>query len=250
MTLGHILISGTCLAFGSLVQSVLGFGMGIVSIPLLVWGGFTLPQAIIMVLPNVFLQTSMNCWQNRGHLPWREVSWFFLLRMISMPAGVLLLRYMSNSGQESTRQILGFSVIAVLLFQQTQRFTSGRPGGPGGMIAAGTASGFFAGLIGMGGPPLILWALRQKEWGQQRQRSFLWFSFLLIVPWQILVMLLSFDGLLSDALGIGLAVSPLVLLVAWWGAHYGNALSNDKVRLLMQIFLLLIAAQLIAGRWL
>ena len=250
MTLGQILISATCLAFGSLVQSILGFGMGIVSIPLLVWGGFSLPQAIVMVLPNVFLQTSMNCWQNRGHMPWREVGWFFLLRIISMPVGILLLRHMSASGQESTRQFLGFSVIAILLFQQTQRFTSGRPGGIGGMIAAGTASGFFAGLIGMGGPPLILWALRREDWGQQRQRSFLWFTFLLIVPWQILMMLLSFEGKLENAVILGLAVSPLVLLVAWFGAHYGNALSNDRVRWLMQIFLLLIAAQLILGRWL
>ncbi len=249
MTPGQIVISAVCLAFGSLVQSVLGFGMGIVSIPLLVWGGFTLPQAIIMVLPNVFLQTAMNCWQNRGHIPWREVGWFFGLRMISMPVGVLILRYMSTSGQEATRQFLGFSVIAILLFQQTQRFVPGRPGGIGGMFAAGTASGFFAGLIGMGGPPLILWALRQEDWGQRRQRSFLWSTFLLIVPWQILIMLLSFDGWLTHAVLLGLAVSPLVLLVAWCGAHYGNALSNDKVRLLMQVFLLLIAAQLIVGRW-
>ena len=223
--------------------------MGIVSIPLLVWGGFTLPQAIIMVLPNVFFQTAMNCWQNRGHMPWREVGWFFLLRMISMPVGVLLLRYMSESGQESTRQFLGFSVIAILLFQQTQRLSS-RPSGIGGMVAAGTASGFFAGLIGMGGPPLILWALGQSDWGQQRQRSFLWFTFLLIVPWQVSMMLLSFEGQLEAALLLGLAASPLVILVAWCGAHYGNALSNDRVRLLMQVFLLLIAAQLIIGRWL
>jgi uncharacterized membrane protein YfcA len=202
-----------------------------------------------MVLPNVFLQTSMNCWQNRGHLPWRELGWFFVLRMIAMPVGVLLLAYMSNTGQQSTRQFLGFSVIAVLLFQQTQRFTAGHPGGMGGMVAAGLASGFFAGLIGMGGPPLILWALRQKDWGQQRQRSFLWFTFLLIVPWQILMMLLSLDGLANAAI-LGLAVSPLVLLVAWCGARYGNALSNERVKLMMQIFLLLIAAQLIVGRWL
>ncbi len=42
-----------CLVLGSLVQSTLGFGMGLVSIPLLVFSGVPLPTAIGLLLPNL-----------------------------------------------------------------------------------------------------------------------------------------------------------------------------------------------------
>ncbi|MCP4190716.1 MAG: sulfite exporter TauE/SafE family protein [Planctomycetaceae bacterium] len=239
-----LILSAACLAFGSLVQSVIGFGMGVVAIPLLVWGGFSLPEAIGMVLPNVLLQTAMNCWQNRRHLPWSDVGVMFCLRIVSIPLGVLVLDYLSTAGENLTRQILGFGVVGMLVVQRLTMGTKIRLPDRVGVLLAGVTSGFFAGLIGMGGPPLVCWVLG-RGWSTDRQRSFLWLNFLLIVPVQILLMWNAFGRQIAIAMLIGIALTPLVLIIAWWGAQLGNSLSKERLRWMMQLFLLLIAARLI-----
>lgn len=244
MTPEKLILAAVCLAFGSLVQSVIGFGMGVVAIPLLVWGGFSLPEAIGMVLPNVLLQTTMNCWQNRRHLPWADVGVMFVLRVISIPIGILVLRYLSDSAEHLTRQVLGIGVIGMLIMQRLALRAPIQFSGRMGTLAAGSASGFFAGLIGMGGPPLVIWVLG-RHWSPDRQRSFLWLNFLLIVPLQILLMWGAFGSQLATAMLTGVTLSPLVLVIAWWGARLGNSLSKERLRVMMQVFLLIIAARLI-----
>ena len=239
-----LILCAVCLAFGSLVQSVIGFGMGVVAIPLLVWGGFSLPEAIGMVLPNVLLQTAMNCWQNRRNLPWADVGVMFALRIVSIPIGVFVLHYLSDSGENLTRQILGFGVVGMLVVQRLATRTEIRLPDQVGVFLAGVTSGFFAGLIGMGGPPLVCWVLG-RGWSTDRQRSFLWLNFLFIVPIQILLMYGAFGSRLAVAMLTGTTLSPLVLVVAWWGARLGNSLSKERLRLIMQLFLLLIAVRLI-----
>jgi uncharacterized membrane protein YfcA len=100
----------------------------------------------------------------------------------------------------------------------------------------------------MGGPPLVLWLLAQ-EWPAERQRSFLWLSFLLLSPLQIAVMLATFGRPLLDAMGTGLVVAPLVLVVARFGSLWGRRLSKERLRWLMRAFLLVLALRLIVGRW-
>lgn len=244
MTPEQIILTAAVLAFGALVQSVIGFGLGVVVIPLLVWGGWTLPEAICMVLPNVFLQSLLNCWQNQAELPWKDAVEVFIPRVISLPIGVMLLQFISEAGESLTRQILGVGLILMLVLQQMTRHSSLKLQGRTGAILAGTSSGFLAGLIGMGGAPLVFFVMG-KSWSNARQRAFLWLNFLLIVPLQLLIMGIALGVDLTKTMGLGLAFSPVTLLIAWWGSRLGNAISNDRLRFCMQLFLLLIGARLI-----
>ena len=221
--------------------------MGVVAIPLLVWGGFALEHAIGIVIPNVLVQTSLNCWQNRRHLPWSDVWLMFALRAIGIPLGILVLRMLSDSGQDLTRQILGAGIVAMLVLQRVS-FSAESSHAARWTIPTGLSSGFFAGLIGMGGPPLVLWVMAQG-WSSERQRSFLWLSFLLIMPIQMLAMWIGFGTPILQAMAVGICVAPLTMMISWWGAGLGNALSQGKLRWMMQIFLLLIALRLVLGRW-
>lgn len=239
-----LLIAAICLAFGAIVQSVIGFGMGVVAIPLLVWGGWSLPEAIGIVIPNVLLQTALNCWQNRDHLPWQDVGVLFVFRLVFLPIGIFTLRYISDSGEQLTRQLLGVGLIGMLILQQMTRNRSINLRGPVGTFLAGSSSGFLAGLLGMGGPPLVFWAMGQN-WPTERQRAFLWLTFLFIVPLQLIMMGVTFGRQLTDAMVIGFAVSPMVLIIAWWGARIGNSMSKERIRLMMQLFLVVIAVRLI-----
>ena len=244
LTPEQIIFTAVVLAFGALVQSVIGFGLGVVVIPLLVWGGWTLPEAICMVLPNVFVQSLLNCWQNQDELPWKDALEVFIPRMISLPIGIVLLQFISEAGESLTRQILGVGLILMLILQQMTRRSNIKLKGRTGAILAGTSSGFLAGLIGMGGAPLIFFVIG-KNWSNARQRGFLWLNFLLIVPLQLLIMGITLGVGLTKTMALGLAFSPVALLVAWWGAKIGNAIATDRLRLCMQLLLLLIAARLI-----
>ncbi len=214
----------------------------------MVLAGVPLPMAIGALLPNVLVQTSFSSWQHRSQLPWHDAVQMLLIRAAGLPLGILTLKTITDAGQELTRQIVGASLVGLLLLQHVSpgwlpSFRSGR-----WQVAAGVASGFLAGLVGMGGPPLVLWLMGQ-DWPAARQRSFLWLSFLLLSPLQIVILWLTFGAMVARALAAGVAIVPLVVAVAWLGGLWGNSLSKERLRWLMRGFLLLLGLRLVLGPW-
>ena len=239
-----LFLTAVCLGFGALVQSILGFGMGMVAIPLLVSTGYTLPQAIGALLPNVLMHTLFSCWQYRHDLPWSDAGVMCFYRYLSLPIGIAVLGVVADQGQAWSRALLGAALLVALLVQQLP--LPANPGPPSAKLTAlaGVSSGFFAGLIGMGGPPLVLWVMEQ-DWTTQRQRCFLWLSFLLVTPLQMVVMAWRFGQPWAEATVYGLAVVPLVAAIAWQAGILSANWSKDRLRGAMRLFLLLIAVRLI-----
>jgi uncharacterized membrane protein YfcA len=229
---------------GALVQSTIGFGMGVTSVPLLFYSGFTLPQAIGALIPNVLMQTAFSCWRYRQVLPWSEVVPMNVWRWMSLPVGVWLLSAVEEQGQALSRALLGTGLLIVLAVQQWMPRRSCSPPGRLATVAAGTSSGLLAGLIGMGGPTLVLWVMSQ-DWSVERQRCFLWLSFLLVMPLQIGLMWWQFGQPWLLAAAHGALVVPLVLMIAWAAGKWTDRWSKHRLRQGMRLFLLLIAARLI-----
>lgn len=234
------------LTVGAIVQSTLGFGMGMVATPLLVWNHvFTLPEAIGALVPNILAQTAFACWRFRKELPWREVREVCLYRCLGLPVGVWALEIVAEQGVQACRAVLGGSLLGALIVQQfSSRQRESQPPGRLGTFVAAFASGFLAGLVGMGGPPLVLWVMRQN-WPTSRQRTFLWLSFLLIMPLQIILMTDTFGRPWIEALGLGTLVVPLTVAVAAWTGRWAERWSKQRLRFGMRLFLLVIAARLI-----
>ncbi len=239
-----VAIATLCLGLGAAVQATLGFGMGLVAIPLLVWGGFSLPQAIGVLIPNVLVQTAFGCWRFRRELPWSDVGPISVVRLLALPIGVLLLGLVAEQGQAMTRGVLGAGLLGALLFQPPRPTASRPPPGRLATLAAGSASGLLAGLIGMGGPPLVVWVMRH-DWDSVRQRCFLWLSILLVMPVQILLMSLRFGRVWLGAVQIGCCVVPLTVLIAWQAGIWADRWSKQRLRFAMRLFLLLIAVRLV-----
>jgi uncharacterized membrane protein YfcA len=233
-----------CLGLGALVQSTLGFGMGVAAIPLLVYSGLTLPEAIGALIPNVLMQTAFSCWQHRRHLPWAEVLPMSVWRWLFLPLGVWLLSVVNEQGEALSRALLGAALLGALAFQEGIPLPVDLRPGRWAAIAAGTSSGLLAGLIGMGGPTLVLWVMSQ-DWEPRRQRCFLWLSFLLVMPLQIALMLWEFGRPWAVAALHGAMVVPVVLVVAWMAGKRADRWSKHRLRQGMRLFLLLIAARLI-----
>jgi uncharacterized membrane protein YfcA len=199
-------------------------------------------------MPNVVVQTLFCTWQHREQLAWRDAVQVVLYRAMALPAGIFALKLVTEAGQQLTRQVVGIGLVGLLFLQRILPQNSWLWRGQPGKVLAGSASGFLAGALGMGGPPLVLWLLAQ-EWPAAQQRSFLWLSFLLLMPLQITIMFLTFGRPLAHAMGAGLLVAPLVLVVARYGSRWGGALSKERLRWLMRAFLLVLALRLIIGPW-
>lgn len=229
--------------------------MGVLTIPLFVWLGVRLDAAVGLLVPSVLYQTVFNCWQNRSVLPWNDVWKPYLMRLACLPIGVLALASIADS-RTFGRQILGITVIGIIAMQiiATQiinRTSAGnvesRPIAKWWIVPAATSSGFMAGLIGMGGPSLVLWVMRQG-WSTQRQRYFLWLSFLLVVPFQALMMAWRFGSPMLNTFLFGALLVPFVVAGAWIGNRIGHRLTPAHLRRLMYLFLVIISAQLLFGR--
>ena len=246
MTFEQILPVAVVLMLGVAVQAAVGFGAGLFSVPLLVWLRVPLPVAVGLVLTLVIVQTGFNCWQHRTELPWRSVLPVFLLRGASLPVGVALMYAVTQLDVARTKQVIGMVLLIILSLQTWCTVRPKQQIHWVWTVLAGSLSGVMAGMLGMGGPPLVLW-LMAHDWPSVRQRIFLWLSFLLLVPFQAVLLMLAFGKPLMIALLLGFALTPAGLAAAWIGGQIGRRLSRPRLRMAMTLVLLGIAIQSIVG---
>lgn len=225
------------LMLAAAVQAAVGFGAGLFAIPLLVWLAVPLPMAVGLVLMLVVVQVGFNCWPHRGQLPWRLVIPMFLLRGVGLPVGIALMYLISALDPSRTKQVIGVALLVVLGLQSWWKVQPRQHVHWSWTVLAGTLSGLMAGMVGMGGPPLVLWVLAH-DWPASRQRVFLWMTFLLQVPVQSALMALTFGKPLVIALLFGIALTPAGLLGAWIGGRVGARMSRARLRAAMILVLL------------
>src|SRR5690606_41590317 len=96
--------------------------------------------------------------------------------------------------------------------------------------ALGAVIGFLAGAVGMGGPPLVLYVLRQRQWRQQEQRAYLWSLFLLGAPARAALIAWHFGlGFLSH-ICFGLLLAPVVWVGSELVLRIGRDWSGETLR--------------------
>jgi uncharacterized membrane protein YfcA len=233
---------------GSLVQSLIGFGMGMVTIPFLVWFGLPLDLAIGLLIPSVFFQTLFNCWQNRYDLPWREVAIPYVLRVAFLPLGIMILDTVLVSRKDLAQQVVGVGLITVVIAQLSLAREAGSAISRWWVVPAGGISGLLAGLVGMGGPALVVWLIHQ-QWDARKQRMFLWLSLLLFAPVQGALMTYRFGPAMGNVFFWGATMIPSVILGAWVGNRFGSCMNAKRLKTVMHLLLVLIALRMVAAPW-
>ena len=151
---------GLVVMCGAMIQGAIGFAFGIFSIPLLVFIGVPLEQAITLVLGLVVVQTLSSFWQNRSPVPWRDVVAISIPRFVTVVLGVYLLHEVKeNWSPGAIKQMIGVCLLVTVFLQLWIRPVPRPRLGVGWTLLAGTISGVLAGLIGMGGSPVVLLSL-------------------------------------------------------------------------------------------
>ena len=228
--------------FGSLLQSIIGFGMGVLTIPIFIWLGMPLHHSVALLVPCVFFQTLVNSTQNREKIPWRHLVIAFIPRVIGLFFGILILRYWLAESKHLAALAVGVGIWLILIMQFVRPME--KPLGTRSLVPVGALSGLGAGVIGMGGPPLVFWVASQV-WSVKRQRAFLWGSFMTVVPIQAMLLVQQFGASIVPPLLKGVLMVPVILIGALIGNRLGNSLSKQKLRNLMYGFLAIIACRLV-----
>ena len=146
------LLSIVIIAFAFFAQSLLGFGGGLISIPLL---SLFMPVQDVVTMVSIF-QISMGWLLVKIH---KDVSWLHIKRMIpatiiGVALGIFLLNYLSA---DVMRIVLATYIILHLLRTHTKIDPLGRVIKAGGVHLASGLGGTINAMIGGGGPAFILY---------------------------------------------------------------------------------------------
>ena len=157
---------------GAFVQSASGFGIAIVSIPLLTLAGLRLPEAVAVVIGAAAVQAALGLRSIRATFRPAQTLPVAAGQWIGTPLGVFLLVTLLENGPELARQAVGGVVILFNTLHLTLRPKPREQLHPLFGPVAGLGGGLLGGLVGMGGPPLVFFAMAHT-WDGKRFRGFL-----------------------------------------------------------------------------
>lgn len=220
------------LMLASAVQSAAGFGYALVATPVIVWLGAPLPETIALVITCAFVQSALGAHHLRASVPWKSVAAIVIVRLLAICLGILVLARLAEMEIGLVKFIVGCVVLVLVGIQGFNgKESKKRLHWSWGALAA-SASGFLAGAVGMGGPPLVLWVVAH-DWSSQRVRGFLFSVFICCIPLVLTFLYLKFGGPIIRAILMGLLFSPLVILGARLGLMVGDRVPIKILRLVV-----------------
>lgn len=236
---GYIEI-GTIILLGSIIQSSSGFAFGLFAIPLLLFSGLNLPEAVVFVIVGSAIQKGVGLYHLRKFMKYRDIAPYLLVGLFSLPLGVYLMFKVSLLSQSIVKQIVGLCIMALLFVRWLGRGKTDKALSAGWGYVAGFFSGLLNGFANIGGPPIVLWILNQN-WSNEKIRATLFGFSLAFVPVQILLILLIFGNYIFNTIWQAVLLSPMIFLGTWLGLKIGERIALNHLKIYMQLLLVLIA---------
>ncbi len=145
----HIFIACTlALMFGCFIQSLIGFGMGVIAAPIILWLEPNLMPSIIVVLGT--LLSVIILLQYRNHLEIKALFFAFLGRL----PGTFLAAYILMMLSESEMFLILGVTILITVFLSLAKINL-KPT-PKSLFFGGLFSGIMGTATGIGGPPIAI----------------------------------------------------------------------------------------------
>lgn len=248
MTLVEWTVLAAAAVAGSVAQGATGFGCALVAVPMLLWGGVSLPAAISANTAFILVQGLLSCWTHRAAMPWKATLPMFALRLAFLPVGVAALAVMSRWGANHVKQAVGGALLVlVLLLYQLRHKPAAHPSALWTGLA-GSSSGFLTGAVGMGGPPVVAWTL-VANLSPAEARAFLWAASLQMVPASLVLLWWKFGPAMMAPFLAAIATFPLILIANQWGTTLGNRWSREGARRVTFVLLTATALLSLAAPW-
>jgi len=230
----------------SLLQTIVGFGAGLLGIPLLLLAGFSPVQAVAVVTITSIIQSAIGSWKLRQSIQFPDTKRPILFRLLTLPIGALALWKLGQHNQQFVKQAIGLVLLLIVLLQWRLRIAAATKLHAGWEWGAFSTSGFLLGFCGMGGPVLGLWAVAH-DWLPKRSRGFMFLVMLAgNIPLAIMHATLFGSPVLWGFVW-GLYGLPWVFVGTLAGLVAGNWISKQRLRQVMLVVLAVIGFQ--AGIW-
>jgi uncharacterized membrane protein YfcA len=213
----------------STLQSFVGFGFALFSIPLLLLLGLPLPQAVAISLAGTFIQGVAATVRLHRHIRWRAISVPMLLRLLVMPVGLCFMDILVKLGTERVKQVVSAVLLLLVILWSIIRVQPRERVSAGWGILTGAGSGLLGGTLGMGGPPCVLWALAHR-WTSEQMRASLFTLFTVTVPFQVTLLNKQYGEGIVHAMLVGLATTPLMVAGSSLGLWLSSRLPVQHLR--------------------
>ncbi len=241
MTVMQLIAGGAVFLLAGVLQSTVGFGFSLFTVPMLLLIGIPLPQAVMMTIIGAVTQCLLAVHHLRHAVNIRELMPMVIVGLLALPGGIAALRHLSRQSSTVTRQCIGALILALVLARWLLGSTSGQRVHRAWGYLAATASGFLGGLANIGGPPLILWA-HAHTWSNEKYRVTVLAFFLPQVPLQLGLLFAVYGMDILGALIAGLIISPFSLVGCVVGLYLGRRLSVPTLQKLVFSVLALVGA--------
>jgi uncharacterized membrane protein YfcA len=155
MSTTTLLFAGLVLAFGALVQGIVGFGIAIIGVPIaaLIQPDLV-PGPLVLIAP---IHTMLSLVREFHDVDWRGVGWAMIGRLPGTVVGVLIVDSLPQ------RQFFAVVGAGVLIFTMLSMISWQPRPTPQALTTAGLVGGAFGTAMAIGGPPVAL--LYQRDTG-------------------------------------------------------------------------------------
>jgi uncharacterized protein len=236
------------LCIGIFAQAASGFAAGLLIVSMLIWLGYSIPEAQASLIVATIPQNMWGVWKFRDSVSIKQVAWPAVGRLAFLPIGVAVLWTMEALPMDRVKQVVGGLMLVITLmicfFQPKPRPTLHSAWG----ILAFPISGFLQGLVGMGGPAMVLW-VQAHDWDTRQSRGFLFTMYLLSIVPAIALLYIAFGDRIIEPSIIALAMTPLLLLVTSLGLTAGTKLGRKRLRRITLGVLILIGVCGLIAPW-
>jgi len=224
----------------SIMQGASGFAFSLLMMPLLVWNGFSLVEANIFTATNGFVLCTFMVYKLRREVMWKVLWPTYVPRIGGMVIGIVLLTYLNGLDKVLIRQILGMVLLITVVIQLVVKVKSRTSLHRGWWWLAFGSSGLLGGMVGFGGPPVVLWVMAHN-WSNLQSRALMAALYWSIVPVQIFLLIFTFGKPIAQFSLQALYFVPVVVAGVFMGILLGNLLNKARLRKFVQVLLLLTA---------
>ncbi|MEM7682687.1 MAG: TSUP family transporter [Planctomycetota bacterium] len=248
LSVSAVLLAALAIGVGMFVQSAAGFGAGLAALPILLWAGWPLPEAICVVVAAATAQLASGVWRYRREIPWPTVWHVTAYRVLAMAPGLFLLIWLDTHA-DLAKQAIGGAVVVAALLRAAIRVRPRKHLHPAVTAATGLTSGFLATGVGIGGPPLVIWASAHR-WSNRATRGVLWAAFLIGIPPYAGLLIWKFGARVIPGTIVGVGLIPVSLGGMALGMVAVRKLSPTRLRALMLGVLVVFGLATLVQPWL
>jgi len=237
------------LCVGIFAQAASGFAAGLLIVSTLIWFDYSIPEAQASLIVATIPQNLWGVWKFRDAIVVEQVKWPAVARLISLPFGIIVLKSMESLEIDTVKQLVGGLMLLITLVICFFRPVPRERLHWGWSWLAFPVSGFLQGLVGMGGPAMVLW-VQAHDWDTKKIRGFLFSMYLVSMGPALAMLFFAFGKRLIEPSLFAAALTPLLLIATSLGLKAGTWLGRKRLRQITLAVLILIGVAGLAAPWL